>query len=72
MLIFSLLLSYQVLAQLPANATDCLKAAYVCDMNNMQGQKGCGITFDRSKKTVYDKFLFERCMCAYEQRYNFW
>jgi hypothetical protein len=73
MVIFPILLSCQVVvAQLPPDASDCLKDKYVCDMNNILGPRGCNSDFDNSNKTPEDELRRKQCFCELEQKFNSW
>jgi hypothetical protein len=75
MVIFPILLSCQVVvAQLPPDASDCLKDQYVCSMSNSNGPaaRGCAVAYDLSNKTAEDEFRYKQCKCEQEQIYNSW
>jgi hypothetical protein len=75
MVIFPILLLCQVVvAQPPANATDCSWAHYSCYMSYSNGPaaRGCAVAYDYSNKTAEDEFRYKQCKCEQEQIYNSW
>ena len=67
-----LLLSSQVLAQLPSDANQCQKAIFTCGMNTMIPNKTCLIAFDQSGKTPEDELKKKLCLCEVETGLKKW